>query len=92
MLLRFFILIVVFAVGVVIAIPVKAVITTFMGSVEGTGWVSFSSTEWALMGLFPIVFLVFSVFVNPMRRFLSGKHPWGDDEEDRRDEERRQGR
>lgn len=80
MLLRFFMLIVLFAVGAVVAIPVKAIITTWTDSVSGESWTSFSGIELAMIGLFPIVFLVFSVFINPMRRFLSGKNPFSEDD------------
>ena len=80
MLIRFFMLIVLFAVGMVVAIPVKMVIDTWTDAVDGAGWANFSTLELALIGLFPIVFVLFSVFINPMKRFLQGKNPFSEDD------------
>ena len=76
MLYRFFILGVLYGVGFVLAIPIKAIFDTWLNESPGAGFADFSTLELALIGIIPIIYVIFSVFVNPTRRFLRGEHPW----------------
>ena len=66
---RIFMLIVFVAVGTIVAIPLRAIFDAWPNDY-------FSSYEMALLGLVPITFLIFVVFVGPARRVLQGGSPW----------------
>ena len=76
MLYRFFILAVLYGVGFVIAIPVKRIFDTWLSEIPAAGFADFSTLELALIGIIPVIYIVFTVFVNPTRKFLRGEHPW----------------
>ena len=79
---RFVAMIFVIIAGLIIIIPFKMLIDSLMGATQS--WAGFSSLEVALIGVFPIIFLVFVVFVRPAIRFLSGKSPTEDERDKRR--------
>lgn len=83
--LRIFLLIVFIAVGMIVAIPLKRVYDTLLGTAWPTGWLS--NYELALLSLVPITFLIFVVFVGPARRVLGGGTPWGEKKKEDEEEE-----
>lgn len=70
--IRFVLLIVVCAVGVIIAIPVKMIMDAMMAGIDTSGWNTLAA---ALIGLAPVVFFIWKAFVNPARRYLDGGDP-----------------
>ena len=78
MLLRFFVLVVLCVVGVVVAVAVKSIVGIWLpmytGGQFGDLW-QFDGLTAALVGVFPIVYIIFSVFINPARKFLRGENP-----------------
>ena len=74
MLIRLFVLIVIYGVGFVMSIPVKRVVDAWLTDVGSAGWVDFSALELGLIGLLPLAFL-FRVWVHPSRIFLQGGDP-----------------
>lgn len=71
---RIFLLIILIAVGCIVAIPLKLIFDTWLGASWPAGWLS--TYEAALLGMVPITFLIFTVFVHPTRRTLQGGEPW----------------
>ena len=79
---RFIALILLFMAGLVIAIPMRRIVDNLVSSTEA--FANFTSFELALIGLFPVLFLVFKVFISPIRKFLAGQDPLGDERDDKR--------
>lgn len=79
---RFIALILLIMAGLVIAIPMRRIIDNILDST--VGFANFSTFELAMIGLFPILFLFFKVFISPIRKFLSGRDPLEDERDKRR--------
>ena len=79
---RFIALILLIMAGLIIAIPMRRVVDNLLSST--VGFANFSSFELAMIGLFPVLFLFFRVFIGPIRKFLSGRDPLEDERDKRR--------
>ena len=69
---RFITLLFACGVGVLIAIPVRILVTSMLDALDVTDWNPLTVTTLAMI---PVVFFIFRAFVGPARRFLGGGDP-----------------